>query len=204
MARERPEEAVRAFIAVELPSNARRVLGRLVESLRGQDLQCLRLVNPDGIHLTLKFLGQVPVPRLHAVADAMNRAAAGAVPFEIELQGLGGFPNLEAPRVLWVGIGGNPAPLAELAGTIDGELTRLGFPPESRPFAPHLTLARVREGTPRDQRRRAGDALGQFAGQERAHLPVAGISLMRSVLLPEGAHYTPLHHAALGDGPAKS
>ena len=203
MARERPEEAVRAFIAVELSSDARRVLGRLVESLRGQDLQCLRLVNPDGIHLTLKFLGQVPVPRLHAVTAAMDRAAAGAAPFEIELRGIGGFPNLEAPRVLWVGIGGNPAPLAELAGTIDGELARLGFPAESRPFAPHLTLARVREGTPHHQRRRAGDALRQFAGQERAHLPATGISLMRSVLRPEGARYTLLHHSALGASSAK-
>ena len=203
MAREHPEEAVRAFIAVELPADAKRVLGGLVESLRGQDLQCLRLVSPDGIHLTLKFLGQVPVPRLSSVTAAMDRVAACAAPFEIELRGLGGFPNLEAPRVLWVGIDGDPASLAELAGAMDAELTLLGFPAESRPFAPHLTLARVRDGTPRHQRSRAGEALRQFAGQERAHLPVAGISLMRSVLRPEGAHYTLLHHAALGVGPAK-
>jgi 2'-5' RNA ligase len=194
------EEGVRAFVAVELPEAARLALGRLVEALRRAPLERLRPVNPEGIHLTLKFLGNVAVSRLPQVMAAMDQAAARAGPMEVELRGLGGFPNLGSPRVLWVGIQGDTAQLRALAMALEERLVAAGFPAESRPFAPHLTLARMRDGATPEERRQAGETLQRLAGQEVAALPVTGISLMRSELRPQGARYTLLHHAPLGGG----
>ena len=194
------EEEVRAFVAVELPEDARLVLGRLVEELRRAPLDHLRTVNPEGIHLTLKFLGNVAVSRLPQVTAAMDQAAAGAGPMEVELRGLGGFPNLGSPRVLWVGIEGETAQLRALAMALDEGLAAAGFPAETRPFAPHLTLGRMRDGATAGERRQAGEALQRLEGREQAPLPVTGISLMQSELRPQGARYTRLHHAPLGGG----
>ena len=192
-----PVETVRAFVAVELPPEVRSILAGLVQGLRHEGLRCLRLVDPQGVHLTLKFLGSVASPRLEGVAGALDRVAAALHPFEVQVHGLGGFPTLRAPRVLWVGMGEDSLPLKEFAGAVEEALQPLGFPPEGRPFAPHLTLARVRDGTALGERRRAGEALQRLAGQEQAHLTVTSISLMRSTLGPQGARYTRLHHAPL-------
>ena len=200
MTSDQREATVRAFVAVELPEDARLVLGGLVEALRQETLRPLRPVNPDGLHLTLKFLGNVAVSPLTQVTAAMDQAAAGAAPMEVELAGLGGFPNLGRPRVLWVGIEGDTAKLQALAAALEERLMAAGFPAETRPFAPHLTLGRMRDGATARERRQAGEALQRLAGQERATLPVTGISLMQSELRPEGARYTRLHHAPLRGG----
>ena len=200
MISDQQEEEVRAFVAVELPEAARLVLGGLVQALRQAKLRPLRPVNPEGIHLTLKFLGNVAVSRLAQVTAAMDQAADGAGPMEVELRGLGGFPNPRSPRVLWVGIEGDTAKLQALAVVLEERLLAAGFPAETRAFAPHLTLGRMRDGATARERRLAGEALQRLAGQEQAPLPVTGISLMQSELGPQGAHYTLLHHAPLGGG----
>ena len=194
------EEAVRAFVAVELPEDARLVLGGLVEALRRVSVDRLRLVNPEGIHLTLKFLGNVAVSRLLQVTAAMDQAAATVGPMEVELSGLGGFPNLGSPRGLWVGIEGDTVQLRALAVALEERLVTAGFPAEARRFAPHLTLGRIRDGATARERRQAGETLQGLVGRERVSLSVTGISLMQSELRPEGARYTRLHHASLGGG----
>ena len=140
------DERVRCFVAVELPAEARRCIGGLVAGLREAGVRGLRPVNPDGVHLTLKFLGDVSTSTVGDVAAALEGAAAGARPFDLELRGVGGFPDLRRPRVLWVGVGGDLEALQRLYESVESALAPLGFPPEGRAFTPHLTLARLREG----------------------------------------------------------
>jgi RNA 2',3'-cyclic 3'-phosphodiesterase len=123
--------AVRLFIAIELPAN---VLAALAH---------LRWVRPEGIHLTLKFLGSVPTERLPEIEAAVARAVVGIPQFEANLGKLGTFGSPRSPRVLWVDVTGELDILAKLQSQVEAELGPLGFPSEARRFSPHLTLARV-------------------------------------------------------------
>jgi len=144
-------------------------------------------VTRDNVHLTVKFLGGVESPRLAAIESALTTAAAGHGIFELSVQGLGAFPTRMRPRVLWAGVAEGAAELTALASRIDDALHALGIPRETRPFAAHVTLGRVRE--PRANPRLAGalDSTETFGRQ-----PVTRISLMRSDLSPRGARYTEL------------
>ena len=194
------DERVRCFVAIELPAEARRRLGTLTAGLREAGVRGLRPVNPEGVHLTLKFLGDVSASQVGAVSAAMEGAAAAARPFDLELRGLGGFPDLRRPRVLWVGVEGDLEALQRLYEAVEAALSPLGFPPEGRAFTPHLTLARLREGTPTEERARAAAHLTSLAWEEGAAIPVGGVSLMRSTLRPGGAVYSRLCWAAFGGG----
>ena len=192
------DERMRSFVAIELPSEARRRLGTLVAGLREAGVRGLRPVNPEAVHLTLKFLGDVPASQLDAVSAALEGAAAAADPFDLELRGLGGFPDLRRPRVLWVGIGGDLEALQRLYEALEESLAPLGFPPEGRAFTPHLTLARLRDGTLIEERARAAAHLTSLAWEEGAAVPVEGVNLMRSTLRPGGAVYSRLRWVGLG------
>ena len=194
------DERVRCFVAIELPAEARRSIGGLVAGLREADVRGLRPVNPDGVHLTLKFLGDVSASQVGAVVSALDRAAAAAQPFDLELRGVGGFPDLRRPRVLWVGIAGDLEALQRLYSSVEEALAPLGFPPEGRAFTPHLTLARLRDGTSPEERARAAERLTSLAWEEGAAIPVGGVSLMRSTLRPGGAVYARLRWAGFGGG----
>ena len=183
------DERVRCFVAIELPAEARRCIGGLVTGLRGAGVRGLRPVNPDGVHLTLKFLGDVSMSTAGAVSAALEDAVAAAAPFELELRGVGVFPDLRRPRVLWVGVGGDLVPLQRLYESVEGALAPQGFPPEGRGFTPHLTLARLRDGTSTEERARAGAVLTSLSWEEGAAVPVGGVSLMRSTLGSGGAVY---------------
>ena len=166
------EERVRAFVAIELSDEARRCVGGLVAGLREAGVRGLRPVNPEGVHLTLKFLGDVSMSQVDAIAAAVEGAAADAQPFDLELRGVGGFPDLRRPRVLWVGVGGDLEALQRLYSAVEAALAPLGFPPEGRAFTPHLTLARLRDGTPAEERARAAAVLTSLAWEEGASIPV--------------------------------
>ena len=193
-----PDERVRCFVAIELPDEARQSLAVLVAGLREAEVRGLRPVNPDGVHLTLKFLGDVPTSQLDAVSAALEGAATDAHPFDLELRGVGGFPNLRRPRVLWVGVGRDLEALQRLYEAVEEALAPLGFPPEGRAFTPHLTLARLRDGTSPQERARAAGQLTSLAWAEGAAVPVGGVSLMRSTLRPGGAVYSRLQWAGFG------
>jgi 2'-5' RNA ligase len=149
-------------------------------------------VAESNVHVTLKFLGQVDEPRLPAVIDALG-VVARSRGFDVDVRGLGAFPSAARARVVWAGLDA-ARPLAALAAAIDGALAELGFPRESRPFAAHVTLGRVRE--PRRQPA-LGDALTR--GGDFGRLPVTAVSLMRSELHPRGARYTELARIALAE-----
>ncbi|GAI25354.1 unnamed protein product, partial [marine sediment metagenome] len=114
----------------------------------------VKWVDPYSIHLTLKFLGNIAVDRTGEVAKAMKEAVQGISPFHLEVKDLGVFPNLRRVQVAWVGISGEVDKLSQLQKYIESTLAPLGFAPESRPFTPHLTLARLRDRASLDERQR--------------------------------------------------
>ena len=193
-------ERVRSFIAVELPSAARDAVERVMRDLRATAGDGVRWVRPEGIHLTLKFLGDIDVDSVPAISTALDSCAASAGPFDLFLEGVGVFPNARRPRVVWVGLGGALEPLRGLQQSVERELEALGFARERRAVTPHLTLGRVRDGASAQQGRALSEAIAGASVQPGVELPVQELALMKSDLRPTGAVYTWLHAAQLGHG----
>jgi 2'-5' RNA ligase len=185
---------MRAFIAFDLPPEITRLAADLQACLQRQGLK-LRWVRPGNIHLTLRFLGEIPSEQSADVAQAMRMAAMGGSPIQLSAQGMGVFPGLRKPRVLWMGLGGQTELLARAAARLEAELAPLGIPREDRPFKAHLTLARFQK--PLDARRlqAALEACGGFTPQP---LMAAEMVLFQSDLRPQGSIYTALARVALG------
>jgi 2'-5' RNA ligase len=194
----RSPEQIRSFIAIELSEEAKKGLARLRKELERDEHKFVKWVDPGGIHLTLKFLGNIPSKRVTEITEAMKRAAQGISPFLLEISGLGAFPNLKQARVLWVGVGGELDKLSTLQQNIDSALAALGFPKEERPFVPHLTLARIRERTSAPEGSGFGELVGSATFEDKYPVEVEAIKLMRSQLTPAGALYTCLSVAGLG------
>ena len=192
------DDTMRSFVAISLPEGAIRALRRVQDKLkRTLGSQACRWVQPENIHLTLKFLGDIPISDLSRIAGALRESCGAYAPFEVCLSGLGCFPNLLRPRVLWVGIGGDVAALSHLQQSVEQALSELGYPPEGRPFSPHLTLARVRNGARRADVAALGQTVGTLSLGEVARIPVEHVLLMRSDLRPGGPNYTELAKAEL-------
>ena len=202
-------ELVRCFIAIELPQEAKRPVAQLQDRLRQGGVSGIRWADPEGVHLTLKFLGRVDTRRLPEIAEAMARAARENISFSLELSGIGVFPNPSRPRVVWVGLRGDTERLVRLQKDIESGLVPLGFPREARGFTPHLTLARLRQGTPPREQERFGRQVvdtnlggeGGSQGKDGGPAPmhVRQVNLMKSQFTPQGSIYTRLAHTPLGD-----
>ncbi len=182
-------EKIRAFIAIELPEEVKADLSSVQGRLKPEQHPYVKWVSVAGIHLTLKFLGNIDQEKVSPIAEAMAQAAQKASPFRLEVGALGAFPNLRRPQVIWVAVGGEVEKLASLHRGIDQSLVALGFPPESRSFTPHLTLGRLKERASAEERRRIGEALLAAKGEGVVPFQVTEISLMRSTLTPKGAIY---------------
>ncbi len=194
-----PEE-IRSFIAIELPDDVKNRLGKLKEKLERDEHKFVKWVDPAGIHLTLKFLGNISFKRVEEITDVMKQATQSIPPFRLEISGLGVFPNPKQMRVLWVGIDGELDKLMTLQARIDSMLATIGFAKEERPFVPHLTLARLREGTSPIQRRGFGEFVSSTVFEDKYPFRVESVSLMKSQLTPAGAIYSCLSLAKLGGG----
>ena len=183
-------EQVRSFIAIELPDRLKEELVQLQTKLKIDKQPGVRRVDPYGIHLTLKFLGNVAVDRTGEITRAMEAAAHGIPPFHLEIKELGVFPNLRRVQVAWVGVSGEVDKLSELQQRLESQLAHLGFTPESRPFTPHLTLARLRNTVSLDERQRFGQLITGTGFEATCAIEVDAINLMRSQLTREGAIYS--------------
>ena len=192
-----PEE-IRSFIAIELPEEAKEGLAGLRNKLEKDEHKFIKWVEPGSIHLTLKFLGNILSRQVTEVVVAMEGAAQGSPPFHLEISGMGAFPNLKQPRVFWVGISGELDKLSKLQQNIDSALVPLGFTKEDRPFVPHLTLARIRQGASPGERRTFGELVGASSFEDKYCVAVDAINLMRSQLTPAGAIYSRLSLLGLG------
>jgi len=183
-------ERLRAFVAIELPEEIRAYLSNLEDRLKSGKPSFVRWVDPEGIHLTLKFLGNVASERLPQITGALGEAVQGFPPFRLRVSGLGLFPGKERPRVVWVGLEGDVEKLTTLQRRIEHTFLPLGFPKEDRDFTPHLTLARLREGAPIGEARRFGGEVMEARFEASPYFAVDSISLMRSTLTPSGAIYS--------------
>jgi 2'-5' RNA ligase len=192
-------EMWRLFIALELPEDVLRAIGRLQSDLKKTlGTRSARWTRLDGIHLTLKFLGDVPAGRVGEIGAGIEKAASASKPFELRAQELGCFPNLERPRVLWLGLAGDLSTLRALQADVERQIAPLGFPTEARGFSPHLTLARTAQSATRAEAAAIGVAASGHDSDELAAWRVTVLSLMRSQLRPDGAVYSRVAEAELG------
>jgi 2'-5' RNA ligase len=190
-------EQIRSFIAIELPEDARAYLQQVQDNLKSVNASYAKWVNPDSIHLTLKFLGNVSIDKIASIEEPMQETAQAIDPFTLYFKETGAFPNLRNPRVVWVGLGGEIEKLQILQKSLESKLSALGFPPEARPFTPHLTLARLRETATIHEKQILGSKIAGANMKSNLKIKVRIISLMRSQLTRAGAIYTRLSFAEL-------
>lgn len=181
-------EHVRLFVACEVPDEVKQAIGETIDTLRSRSGNAVRWIRPEGVHVTLKFLGEVPVKKLPAIKLAIQEATVGHSPFELEFSNIGTFGGREGLRIMWVGIAGDVLRLEALVRAVNAALAVVGFEPERRPFRPHLTLGRVRDEISTRQRAEIEVAVGKM------DVPPSGwrttqVSLMRSRLTAQGAFY---------------
>lgn len=190
---------IRTFVAIHVAEAITSRLVALQQALR-QAGASVAWTRPEGMHLTVKFLGNIAEERLPAIITAIDAAARQCVPFTVEVTGTGVFPTPRAPRVLWAGVRVGTAPLSAIAALVDTTLASIGFPSETRPFRPHLTLGRIKSP---EQVPQLMTLLACHAEDAFGSMPVTEMRVMRSDLSPQGARYTVLHRAAFtGDEPA--
>jgi 2'-5' RNA ligase len=186
---------IRSFVAIELSDEARAALTDLQNRLKSiAPAHTVRWTAPESIHLTLHFLGDVAASEVEKISELVQQAASAYPPFSLILRGLGCFPNTRRPRIIWAGVTCQTETLLHLHRALGEKLKAIDFTPDARPFAPHLTLGRVKDGVPPRQLTQLGQVLQETREQvgQLASLHVAEISLMQSELKPAGAVYTRL------------
>ncbi len=186
-------EVIRAFIAVPLPGLLLDALAALQHRLEKQvPPRSVRWVQAAGIHLTLQFLGDTPAEKLPAIQEALAAVARNAPACIFTVGGLGCFPNLRCPRVVWVGVQEPTGRLAALQDAVEEAMTRFGYAPEGRGFTPHLTLGRVQRRASNREVAQVGEAVANTSVGQLAEVAADRFALIRSVLKPTGAEYTTL------------
>jgi 2'-5' RNA ligase len=192
-------EMIRTFVAIELDDALLTVLRQVQDELkRAPVARQARWVAQTGIHLTLKFLGDVSSDRIPEITQAIERGCRSSAPFRISLSAAGFFPNAQRLRVVWVGVDGDVQMLLQLQRAVESELNALGFAPESRGFQPHLTLARMRDYAHPAEREEMAKRINAVQVDTHAEMQVREVHLIRSELRPTGAIYTSLAAVPLG------
>lgn len=181
-------EHVRLFVACEVPDDVKETIGGVIEGLRAKSGSDVRWIRPEGVHVSLKFLGEVPTKKLPSVKLAIQEAVVGHSPFELEFSNIGTFGGREGLRIMWAGIAGDVLRLEALVRAVNAALAVVGFEPERRPFRPHLTLGRVRDEVPTRRRAEIEVAVGK-SGVPQVNWRTNQVSLMRSRLTTSGATY---------------
>ncbi len=188
--------AIRSFICIDVPQEVKATIEGVQAKLRRLPV-AVSWTRPEGVHLTLKFLGEVEAARLRHVGEALEAIARDYAPFELVTDRGGVFPTADRPRVLWIGVRDERGILRALVTQVEDALAQQGFAREARPFAAHLTVGRVRS------ERSARELVRLFLAEEfpSHRFLVTHLILMRSDLRPDGALYTPLHIAPLQERP---
>jgi 2'-5' RNA ligase len=190
---------LRTFVAVEVSNAARRYAQSLMDELESK-LTGVHWTRRDNLHLTLKFLGDIPESEINGVCRAIRAAVAAQQPFEIQCAGLGAFPSDARPRTLWVGIRQGDERLRQLQGEIDGQLTSYGFAPERRRFHGHLTIGRIRQriGLTADQVNQVCQLVDRERSAEGVFMELDQVVTFSSFVDSTGRVYQPIDHAELG------
>ena len=178
---------MRTFIAVELPEQIKKQIEVLQAPLKKTNA-FVSWVKPGNIHITLKFLGEVPEEKIDEVFSATEAALRDVKGFKTNLKGMGAFPDLRRPRVIWVGAGKRGEELGDMAARIEDELKKIGYPKEKRKFSAHFTVGRVK--SPKNIQTLM--EMVTSTDFETEDIEVNEVTVMRSQLHPAGAIYTPL------------
>ena len=176
---------MRTFIAVELPENIKNKIGELQAPLKKTNA-FVSWVKPENIHITLKFLGEVPEEKINEVFSATQLALKNAKKFKMNLKGAGAFPDFRRPRVIWIGAGMGGEELSNMANEIEEEMEKIGFPKENRKFSPHFTMGRVK--SPKNIEKLMEKV--KSTDFETEDIEVNEVTVMKSQLHPAGAIYT--------------
>lgn len=185
-------DPIRTFIAVELPEPVRAALADLINKLAPRwPGRGIRWVKPDNMHLTLRFLGDTEIGKLPVLQAGLDEVVGGVSPFELQLHGMGCFPNAQRPEVVWVGLQDLDEQLIPLQKRVEQMVQSQGWKREKRPFRSHLTLGRVRSRTKPPEEEWMLEPKELAFRVERVHL-------IESQLKPSGAEYSTLHRAVLG------
>ena len=181
---------IRAFIAVELPEGLKKELAELEAQLGKNSPPVVKWVDPNSIHITLKFLGEVSEDSIDELMLAIEESTQGVSPFKLEVCEVGAFPNLDRVQVVWVGVKGELDKIGQLQKKIEANTEQLDFPRESKVFTPHLTLGRVRNEAKPNDRQRLGKLLSETTFVALHNVDVNAVNLMKSQLTNAGAIYT--------------
>ena len=187
---------VRSFLAIELP----RMILKRIEEVQG-DLKSshadVRWVSPEKIHLTLKFFGSIDESRIDPIVKSIEGPAQTSSPFSLAVRGMGAFPHLKNPRVIWVGMVDEKEALISFQKALEKEFGKIGFEPEDRPFHPHLTLGRMKSNRGREE---LIGRMEKYREEQFGDFQVEKVVLFRSDLKFSGPVYTPLKELRLGLG----
>lgn len=189
------ERTLRAFVAFKLPDHIKDLAAALQGALKARGLK-LQWVKPQNLHLTLKFLGNIPETDASKVGAAIDHVVGNEPSLAMTLQGMGLFPGIKRPRVLWVGFGGQVQNLKRLHLKLEDQLDKIGFDRDKRAFKAHLTIARIKKRVAQERLLDAIKVEGDFAPR---HFVARKIVLYKSDLRPQGAVYTALAETLLGE-----
>jgi 2'-5' RNA ligase len=193
-----PDAILRTFIAIELDEPLRIALRSVQDKLKRQvPPGSVKWVAPDGIHLTLKFLGDTPAGRIPDIETALQESCARFKPFAFTVEGRGCFPNFRRPRVVWVAVRERGRVVTRLQQAVERTVAPLGWPTEERAFSPHLTLGRVAKTADSRTASAVGQAVENSSVEEIGLQEVSSLSLIQSDLRPTGAVYSRLLHVPL-------
>jgi 2'-5' RNA ligase len=184
---------LRTFIAIPLSSEIQQFLSQVQDHLKKLDCN-IKWVNPENIHLTLKFLGDVKPKKIDAIKQTLEELAKNMRPINIELTQIGAFPNAKNPHVLWIGIKDDEHQIARFASSVEDNFGKIGFKKEKKPFSPHITLGRIR--SPKNIQL-LSEAISNYALPVDLKQIAQNITLYKSTLTPAGPIYEPLHSADL-------
>ena len=184
---------MRAFVAIDISEPIRKAIGSLIADLRRVNAP-VKWVRPENLHLTLKFLGDVSDEDVSAVIDILRGCANDVAPFQLQVKGAGGFPNVHRPRVIFVDAEDTPTTAHELAGRLNEDLTDIGIAREERGFRSHITIGRVRRPQPMPTFEKR---LAAVMDRDFGTMTVSDVVLIRSDLRPDGPVYTPVKRVTL-------
>ena len=179
---------IRSFLAIELPKAVLRKIEEVQADLKSARAD-VRWVSPEKIHLTLKFFGNIEESRIDSIFRAIQEPLRNTSPFSIRVQGIGAFPHVKNPRVIWLGLITDGQNLTSLQKQIETQLEKIGFQSEDRPFHPHLTLGRTKSSRGKDE---LAGRMEKHKEEEFGDLQVERVILFKSDLKPSGPIYTPL------------
>ena len=185
---------IRSFLAIEIPRTILKKIEEVQDDLKSSRAD-VRWVNPEKIHLTLKFFGNIDESRIDPIVKSIERPTQTISPFSLKVRGVGAFPHLKNPRVIWMGLVDGKEVLVSFQKQLEEELEKIGFKPEERAFHPHLTLGRMKSSKGREE---LAGRMERHKEEEFGNFQVERVVLFKSDLKPTGPIYTPLREIKLG------